>query len=69
MVPRLLSLGADHAPADADGNTALHYAARGLHSGLVDALLKAGAAKDPKNKLNKTPADLTTSAAIKKALA
>ena len=68
VVPRLLQFGADYAAADADGNTALHYAARGQHAAIVTALLEAGAATDAKNKLNKLPADVTHSDAIKKAL-
>ena len=68
VVPRLLQFGADPAAADADGNTALHYAARGQHRAIVDSLLEAGASKDVKNKLNKLPADMTASDAIKKAL-
>ena len=46
--------GADPDAADAQGFTALHFAAQGYHPGVAAALLDAGASIDPVNTFGNT---------------
>jgi len=50
VVATLLDKGADVAPADRQGNTALIIAARRGHAEIVEALLAKGADKRPANR-------------------
>jgi len=54
---------------DQDGNSALHFAARGGFDALVSVLVEAGAPKDSKNKDGSTPLDLAFTKSAKEVLA
>jgi hypothetical protein len=55
---------ARHGVQDSEGMTALHYAAQGGHRDCVEALVRAGAAKDVKNAAGQVPVQLTKSPAV-----
>jgi ankyrin repeat protein len=55
LVLKLLVMGAKVTAKDAEGNTPLHYAARGGHVDIAAALLEYGADVDALNKKNETP--------------
>lgn len=54
-VARLLAEGVDPDVADANGFTALHFAAQSKHPAIVVQLLEAGAAVDPVNMFGNSP--------------
>lgn len=55
LVLKLLVMGAKVTAKDTEGNTPLHYAARGGHVEVAAALLEYGADVDALNKKNETP--------------
>jgi ankyrin repeat protein len=55
LVLKLLVMGAKVTAKDSEGNTPLHYAARGGHVDIAAALLEYGADVDALNKKNETP--------------
>ena len=57
-VKTALSQGANVNATEADGSTALHWAAQGNNDDMVAALLAAGAKAEPKNRFNVTPISL-----------
>ncbi|KAF3935119.1 Ankyrin-3 [Dactylellina cionopaga] len=64
----LLAEGADPNATDKAGNTALHYAAKGLSEECIRILLRYGANRRAKNNQGQRPRDLATDAAVQRLL-
>jgi hypothetical protein len=60
MVKALVNAGADVDAADADGQTALHYAAKEDDMGVYKFLISKGASDEVKDKKGNTPLDVAT---------
>ncbi len=64
----VLACGADAAPADHEGRTALHEAVKEKHFDLIPALLRAGGNPNAPDHQGRTPLDLARSLKMRRLL-